>query len=740
MKKLLVVLSILTVSHIAIGQSVKGKVIGIKRAPLQGATVAWLNSKKGTVTNKEGEFKINLPKTSPFKLSVSHAGYRTDTLVIADTGYIEIALAEKSTLTDVTVLGNRAASFITSGAAKTEVITALELKKAACCDLAGCFETQASVQPQTTNIITNSKELRILGLSGIYNQVLIDGFPLIQGLSYTYGISSIPGVSVENIWIAKGANSVLQGYESISGQINVITKEPDKADKLFLNGYINTFGEKHLNVLSAYKNKKWSNLTTFHMVQPSGRYDKDEDTFLDLPLLTRYMIANRWKKGDENKWGWSTQIGIRYLSEKRVGGQENFNYKKDKGSATVYGQVVEIQQPEGWFKTAYRMNDEHRFAVYVSGFHQEQETFFGITRYKAKQSNTYANLQYEWSYKGNSTLKTGFSYRHLDLNENITFYDNSLNRTYTGIYKKKESIPGVFAENTLNTTNDKITWILGVRADNHNRFGWQITPRTLVKYQPTEELILRGSVGTGWRTANIFSENIGLLVSSRDILFEGILDPEKAVNFGFNATQKIKGKNVDGYFSLDFYNTSFRNQIFPDYDMNPSKAIIKNFKGKSISNGFQSEIGATFHKRVTAKVSYVNLDVYQVIDGEKNVLPFNSKHRINSAVSYMPFSKKWHLDANVHWYGSQRLPDTKNNPVIYQMPGRSPSYTIVNSQFTYNIKKFEIYAGVENIFNFRQAKPIIGWQDPFGQYFDTQFAWGPTRGREGYLGVRFTIK
>jgi outer membrane receptor for ferrienterochelin and colicins len=724
-------------------QTISGKVTNEVQAPLEGATITWLGNKKGTTTNETGEFMINLPKKTPYTLLVSFVGYKTDTLRVSDTAFIEVSLSGISALNEVTVKGSKKPYYIAALPIKTEVISTLELKKAACCDLAGCFETQATVQPQTTNILTNSKELRILGLSGIYNQVLIDGFPMVQGLTYTYGISSIPGPLVENIFVAKGANSVIQGYESISGQINVLTKEPDKTDKLLLNGYINNFGEKQFNVLYAFKKNKWSNLIAFHMVQPANRVDKDGDTFLDLPLLTRYMISNRWKKGDETKWGWSTQIGVRYLSEKRIGGQTNFNFNNDKGSTNVYGQAVDIQQPEVWFKTAYRLNDVHRFALYTSGFHQDQQSYFGVTNYKANQTNGYANLQYEFSYKNNSVLKTGISYRHLNLLENISFSNNSLNRTYAGRYDKVENIPGVFVENTWNISNgdpDKLVWITGIRADHHNQFGWEVTPRTFLKYEVTENTNIRGSIGTGWRTANIFSENIGLLASSRDIIFAESLKPEKALNFGFNATQKYKGTNVEGYFSLDFYRTNFQNQIFPDYDAAPTKAIIKNFTGKSVSNSFQAEVSGTFYNRFSAKLGYVFLDVYQMKGSVKDVLPFNPKHRLNSSASFMPLSKKWHLDANVHWFGKQRLPDTKNNPAIYQMPGQSKPYTIVNTQFTYTLKKFEVYIGAENIFNFRQKKPIISWQEPFGQYFDTQFAWGPTRGREAYLGVRFTIK
>lgn len=724
-------------------QIISGKITNEVQAPLEGATVTWFGNKKGTFTNEVGEFTINLPKKTPYTLLISYVGYKTDTLQVTDTSFIQVSLTEQSSLNNVTVQGSKRPYYIAASPIKTEVITSLELKKAACCDLAGCFETQATVQPQTSNIITNSKELRILGLSGIYNQVLIDGFPQVQGLTYTYGISSIPGPLVENIWVTKGANSVLQGYESISGQINVQTKEPDKTDKLLLNGYINNFGEKQFNVLYAFKKNKWSNLTAFHMVQPAGRVDKDGDTFLDLPLLTRYMISNRWKKGDETKWGWSTQIGIRYLSEKRIGGQTNFNYNNDKGTSNAYGQAVNIDQPEAWFKTAYRMNDQHRFVFNASGFHQNQQSYFGVTNYKAQQTNGYANLQHEFSYKNNSVLKTGISYRHLNLLENISFSNNSLKRTYAGSYVKIENIPGVFAENMWNISSDdpdKLVLITGIRADHHNQFGWQVTPRTLLKYEVAEKLNVRGSIGTGWRTANIFSENIGLLASSRDIIFAEALKPEKALNFGFNATQKYKGTNVEGYVSLDFYRTNFQNQIFPDYDTEPTKAIIKNFTGKSVSNGFQAEVSGVFYNRFAAKLGYVYLDVNQMKNGAKYVLPFNPKHRLNSSASFMPLSKKWHIDANVHWYGKQRLPDTKNNPPIYQMPDQSKPYTIVNTQFTYTLKKFEVYAGAENIFNFRQNKPIISWQDPFGQNFDTQFAWGPTRGREAYLGIRFIIK
>ena len=373
-------------------QIIRGSVSNTMNEPLAGATITLKGTNKGGVTNEEGLFSVELPTKKSHLLIISFTGYHADTLTVSDTAFLRVKLKTAASSDGVVVQGYKKPSDIASTPIKTEVITSRELKKAACCDLAGCFETQGTVQPQTTNIITNSKELRILGLSGIYNQVLIDGFPQIQALSYIYGISSTPGTLVENIFVSKGANSVLQGFESISGQINVLTKEPDKTDKLLLNAYINSFSEKHLNAVYTIKKKKWSNLTAFHMVQPAGKFDKDEDTFLDLPLLTRYMVSNRWKKGDESKWGWSTQVGLKYLYEQRIGGQTHFNYEGDKGTTKAYGQAVNLQQPEVWLKTAYRLNEKHRFAFYSSGFYQSQQSWFGVTGYKAKQTNGYGYL------------------------------------------------------------------------------------------------------------------------------------------------------------------------------------------------------------------------------------------------------------------------------------------------------------------------------------------------------------
>lgn len=742
MKKYFSILAIVLFPMLVFSQSIKGKVKDENGNALTGANVYWFGTTIGTVTDQRGIFELKLPQQTDIRLVISYVGYKSDTIIVnqpRDT--IEIVLIEDGVLNEVVVKGLKPGTFIfETSPFKTEVITQTELKKAACCDLAGCFDTQASVQPQTTNVITNSKELRLLGLSGVYNQVLIDGMPMIQGLTYTYGIGSIPGTLVDRIYVSKGSNSVLQGYESISGQINVETKEADNAENLLLNGYMNSFLEKHLNANYAFKKSKWSNLTAIHMVQPATKVDRDDDTFLDLPLLTRYMLQNKWKYGNDEDWGWSSRISVRYLDEKRLGGQTSFDSEKDKGTTNAYGQLVSIRQPEIWTKTSYRINDNHRYTLISSAFQQQQDSWFGTTHYKAGQTNFYANTQYELNYGDESNLKAGASFRHLNLDEDISFSENELGRTYAGNYSRLENIPGVFVENTFNTLNEKVTWFAGIRADHHNQFGWQVTPRTLVKYQFNKNSTLRASVGTGWRTVNLFSENINLLVSSRNIIFQEKLNPEKALNFGANFTQRFEKGEMWGFISFDYYHITFQNQIFPDYDTNTTQAVIKNFTGTSVSNSFQAELYFNLFNSLEIKTAYNYLNVYRVINQYEVLLPFNPRDKVLTTLSYKPESKKWHADMNIHFYGEQRLPDTSTNPEEYQRPDFSMSYTLFNLQFTKSWKKFELYMGCENLFDFRQKKPIISWQDPFSPYFDTSSVWGPTRGREVYLGARVMLE
>lgn len=740
MKLFFTTVGLLFLPALIYAQKVRGRITDSALNPLSGVSVYWMKSQVGVTTDTTGMFDIEYPLTEKPKLIVRYTGYQSDTFQPIRGAYLDIIMRDMNALSMVTITGqNNSSSYIDMQTIKTEVITQGELKKAACCDLAGCFETQGTVQPMVTNILTNAKELRILGLSGVYNQILFDGLPMIQGLTYTYGISSVPGTLVDNIFVAKGTTSVLQGFESMVGQINLVTKNPDKGERILLNVYLNSFGENHYNLNFRTGVKKWNNLTAFQWVRPASKWDRDHDLFMDLPQLNRYMVFNKLKYGDETKNGLCALLTVRYVNESRIGGQMHYNPEKDKGSTFVYGQQVRLSQPEFQLKSFYKLSTGKRIALMASGFSQQQNSWFGTVKYLANQHNFYGNVQYELMWNRVQELKTGISYRYMKLDEQIDFTDTVLKRSYDGTYLKNEHIPGLFAENTFHWRADILTLITGMRADYHNKYGWFITPRAMLKYDLSEMSTLRVSAGNGWRTLNLFSENIGLLTSSRNILFSESLQPEKAFNWGLNYLKRFKQKQVEGFITFDFYQTRFQNQIFPDYDREPSKAIVGNFTGTSVSNGFQTDLNCKLYKTWELKAAYNFLNVYRLVNSFKTMLPFNARHKVLTAVSYVPKTKKWRADINAHWFGKQRLPDSKNNPVEFRQDSESKSFTTFNIQLTKGWKKIEAYGGCENLLDYRQLRPIVSWQNPFSPYFDTSFNWGPTRGREWYVGLRLKL-
>ena len=723
-----------------------GQVTDLKEIPLPGATVVWTGTSIGARTDDQGEFALPFPPDTtlrPLRLTAIFAGAR-DTFSLDDLhSYWTLTMSAEVSLQEVTVRDEVTGAFISVlQPVKTEIINRAELRKAACCDLAGCFETQSTVQPTTTNILTNAKELRILGLSGVYNQVLVDGLPTIQGLTYTYGTGTIPGSMLENIWVVKGANSVLQGYEGMVGQITIFPREGGIAEPFTADVLVNSFGEKHLNAAFATQKTKWTNYLALHTSQPGGKWDRDEDTFLDLPRLTRYSVYNKWRYRKENENGLSAFIGARYVQEQRVGGQENFDPETDEGSTRAYGQTLHFQQPEFFTKTGWRFDANNKISLLASFVGQNQNSWFGLTQYDADQRHAYANLQYEhfWGKNKLHDLKAGISYRHFILNEQIGFAAaDTLGRSFAGNYRKEENIPGVFVENTFHFKDDRWNWVAGIRADQHQEFGWFVTPRTMLRFNPNPNLDLRASLGSGWRTVNLFPENIALLVGSRDLVFAETLRPEQSWNAGINATRRFKIGQMSMTATADLYHTRFQNQFFPDYDTDPNKAIIANFTGISRSNGLQLELSAGWNRRLELRAAYNFLDVFRLQNGEKVLLPFNPRHKVLGVATFRTPGERWQFDANLHWYGKQRLPDTRLNPENLRLPDYSGDFAVAGVQVRRALRRFDLFAGCENLFDFRQRRPILGWEQPFSRGFDPSFAWGPTRGREFYVGFNFKI-
>ena len=706
--------------------------------PLLGANVYWLDTLVGTTADENGFFELKRIQDND-RLVVSYSGYQADTLSITDDNPIMVFLSEAKVLEDVEIVYRQKSTEIDYlDSRKVEVVSGKELLKAACCNLSESFETNPSVDVSFTDAVTGTRQIQMLGLSGPNIQIMRENMPDIRGLSSIQGLTFIPGPWIESIHVVKGTGSVINGFESIAGQINVNLQKPEYMDRLLLNGYVNQGGRFEVNAnVRVDVTEDLGSAILIHGSTNRIRHDRNEDGFMDMPLSNQGVLLNRWELRKDN--GLHFEAGIKGTWIHKTGGELDYDPDTDKGTSNSWGMDFGINRLEGWAKIG-KVNVAkpwQSFGIQLSGAYHDQDTYFGLRRYDASQTSLYGNLLYQSIISNtNHKILTGLSVQYDD-------YEEILDE---GTYGRKEVVPGAFLEYTYNHL-DKLTAVAGLRVDHHNLFGTFFTPRLHLRYAFTDRSVLRLSAGRGQRTANILSENSGFLSSARAFIVEGEennypygLKPEIAWNFGINFTQEFTMAYRDGFFSFDFYRTDFENQIVVDLDRNPQQVVFYNLDGDSYSNSFQAQVDYELVKRVDIRLAYRWFDVKTTYDDELRLKPLVSRNRFFINLGYES-RKYWKLDYTLNWQGRKRLPDTYSNPEPYQLADYSPGFPVMNVQVSKIWReKLNVYLGVENLLNYTQEDPILASDDPFGPYFDSSMAWGPIFGRNIYAGIRYTIR
>jgi outer membrane receptor protein involved in Fe transport len=516
-------------------------------------------------------------------------------------------------------------------------------------------------------------------------------------------------------------------------------------------------GRAELNLNLAHQlNKKWSTGLLLHGSRMGNelesRMDRNNDGFLDLPMSRQYNVVNRWKYSGAK---FQSQFGIKALYDSRQGGQMKYYQPEHQEMDTVrvpghqgpshegmqdyylekkpyYGTGTETRRIEGFAKTAllFPATPYKGLGLILSGVNHEQNSFFGINNYDGRQQTLYANLIYQTIINNtNHGLKFGASYLWDKYNEH--YRDSTFART--------ESVPGAFGEYTY-TIPDKFTAVLGLRTDFHNLYGPFVTPRLHLKYDFTPQTALRASAGTGFRVANPIAENTSVLISSRQLLVKGELQPERAWNYGLNLTHEFTVLGKIGRLGVDLYRTDFINQIITDMDTDPRQIAFYNLDGKSFANSAQVELQYEPVQSLDVKMAYKYYDVKNTINGQLLQRQFVSRDRFFLNLGYATKFDKWKFDFTTQWHGAKRIPNTSANPEALRREGYSPAYFLFNAQVTRAFKKWDVYLGGENLGNFRQANPIIAADQPFGPNFDASLIWAPIYGRMIYAGLRFKIK
>jgi outer membrane receptor for ferrienterochelin and colicin len=708
-----------------------------QRTPLPGVNVYWKIVNEGTVTDANGHYKIPLHERIGC-LVFSCISYENDTIHhMVEPAHYDHVFQAIHMLNEVEIAARQKATYINPiKAIAVQEITSENLKRAACCTLAGSFENNASVDVNYSDAVTGAKQIQLLGLSGIYTQMMTEIIPNFRGLASTFGLNYVPGNWMNGIQVSKGTSSVRNGYESITGQINVDYKEPlkDKSEKVFFNLYANTMAMTDFNFNVRTKVGKQDGIMLFgHVSHNHMKMDGNGDSFMDDPMTTQYNVFLRYNHPHTGRFG--CKLGIKALKENRLGGQMDFDpqHRLDEGY-NLFGIGINTERYEAFAKCGYHFDrKDTSIGLQQQVTYHKVNSYYGLTDYNANQLSYYANLLFD-SYIVNDhhTYSIGASYTYDKYDEHLN--DSTLQRI--------EQVPGAFAEYVF---NDNHHWsvIAGFRADYNNYYKKMLyTPRLHVRFKTHDDFALRLSAGKGYRSPNILAENSTMLASARVIRFLDTPKMEDAWNYGINLTKSINFGWRELILQADFYRTDFVNQIVLDRDADAHEVRIYNLNGKSYSNSAQIEANCEIFKDFDLTLAFRYNDVKMTINDTLREKPFVNRYKGLVTFSYAP--KTWQFDFTTQFNGDSRVPNLNGNATAvanHQNIDRSPFYVIMNAQITKKLgEHWELYVGGENLTNYKQNYPIISADNPTSEDFDASIVWGPLSGIRGYMGVRFQIK
>lgn len=696
---------------------------------LPGAIVILDGTNNIVITNNSGDFVIETSRKF-HTIIVNYIGFKPDTIDVYRNDNISIILVEDNNIGDVTISQQQKGSYISDNSnLYVKTITTAGLQQLPCCNLSESFENTADVDVAFTDAISGAKQIQMLGLAGVYTQILTENIPSVRGLASTYGLSYIPGSWMESIQISKGTATVINGYESVTGQINIELKKPDNNEKLFFNVYGNSMGRIEANANSSIEfSDKLSTIFLLHKSNSIATFDFNNDGFVDLPKNNQFNIINKWKF--KNNKGFETQLGFKALVESRVGGQ--LEYFNTNNNEDYYGINVNTNHYEVFYKIGTVINFIKGASVgsTFSASYHNQNSFYGYNIYKGLEKSFYGNIIF---------AKEIFTHQHKINFGTSLLLDDYAQKFNANNFYRNEIVPGIFAQYTFEIP-EKISYIIGYRLDFHNIYGVFNTVRAHFKYHISHNTTLRLSGGKGYRVANIFAENVGLMATSRNFNIVEELEPEKAWNYGISLTQNIQFLNHKTIqLSFEYFRTNFDNQIIADVDADYSQVYFYNLRGNSFSNSFQTNATFELFKGLVLNLAFRYNDVKITMQDVLTEKPLVNKYKGLLTFSYLTKNNKWVFDFTNQFVGKAKLPIPTNNPTEIKLDEYSPAFYLLHAQITKKFKHFEIYTGSENLTNFTQKQPIISSSDPFGEFFDASIIWGPITGRTIYAGARFTI-
>ncbi len=743
-------------------EPLSGTIKDTEGQPLIGASVWWEGTTVGCATDAEGRYSLRRVKGYD-RVVASFIGFCNETLAVSSSQHhVDIKLSSDGVSLDaVSIKGNLGGNFIRhTSIAKDEMISFAGLCKMACCNLAESFENSASVTVGYSDAISGARQIKMLGLTGTYTQILDENRPIMRGLSSPYGLSYTPGMWLNSIQVSKGISSVTAGHEAITGQINLEYRKPTDEERLFLNLYLNNEMRPEVNLSSALpvgKSGKLSTVLLFHgSADTDPKFvdaDHNGDGFRDMSLARQYNFANRWSyladSGVQLRWG------VKFLEEDRLGGDVEYekSMRGDMLSENIYGSYIRNRNANGYLKVGAPVgcavyDDEagelrSNIAFVADYEYFDSSSYFGLNDYEGSENHVTLNAMYNHYFSPRSSLIVGASSTLQDVDEKLTNDTSAWGgelRRFDLSHSEREV--GVYAEYTFKL-RDKFSVIAGVRGDYNDYLKRSfVTPRGQLRWGITPSTTLRASAGVGYRNVNIITDNIGILATGRSIVFDqssSDYNPqEQALTYGGSLTQSFKIiKPSDATISVDYFRTEFSNSVVVDQEMDRESVHIYSSQGRATTDNYQVDFTWKPTDRLDIFATYRYTDSQMTLnnaDGTTRSVerPLVSRYKALLNVQYATHMRRWTFDATAQLNGTSRLPE-------YAGGGDSPAYPMFFAQVSRRVRDWDLYVGCENIANYVQHDAILSPDKPFSSDFNSTAVWGPLMGRKFYVGVRFNL-
>jgi outer membrane receptor for ferrienterochelin and colicins len=724
--KLLILFGILFTTHFLQAQ-IRGVVQGADSTgtkPLKNVKITLLRAGTTVYSNEDGTFEILLGKQQPDTLLFIAAGYRSDRLVVTRSDRflaLNVVLVSGQLVREVVVSSAKNPHGISKlKTLHVEELTSAEFRKAACCNLSESFETNATIDVSMSDAISGAKKIQLLGLDAVYTQLQMENIPFLRGLESAFGMSVIPGTWLESIQITKGTGSVVNGYESMAGLVNLEFKKPKELPRIGLNIYQNRFGRSELNLQGGQQlSERWHMGLFASGAAVYGAFDQNQDGFRDQAQSQIFNVLQRFSYQGPRM---EAQLGLQAYSDEKLGGQMSYTPAEPIG----YGMELASKHLSVFSKTGFfGKKPAQSLGVIAQLKYQELNGLYGSRIFNGNEKRAYLNVIYDDILgTADHKIKAGASFQYLSLNQ---WAGQPFGMQVVGS-ERTEWVPGVFAEYAY--SGNRLSAVAGARYDQHNLAGAQFSPRAHLKYALSPQLDFRLTGGRAWRLPNFVVDNLSLLASSKTWFADQTLLPEISWNVGASLVQGFSFKKRKGSLSLDAYHTRFAQQLVADRDTLSGAVFFKNLQDNSLATVVQAEFSYAILRGLDLRLAYKFQDVRARYNGTLQTQVLLPRQRLFANMAYQTRNKRWTYDLTYSRYSAVRLPQE----------GLGRPWTLLNAQLTRSWKLIELYAGGENLLNVIQQNPIIGAQDPFGASFDATEIWSPIMGWNAYLGLRYTLK